>query len=163
MLLVQVSSASKLMGIFGCNPLLPVPPGALTVQIRTDIGSANLTHFLPISVMGNKILNTKLPHARQRRAFCQAQRRQVFSLKNFFAPSRLCVRIVQNDIDHYNFLPISGQSSLLTDLEICSSKACKRFSRRCWRKLMVRSPRVRSVTPRTMSVRRRSPPVMASG
>ena len=40
-----------------------------------------------------------------------------------------------------------------------ASKSCKR----CCRMLTVRSPRVRSSTPRNTSVLRRRPPVMASG
>jgi len=35
--------------------------------------------------------------------------------------------------------------------------------RRSWRRLLVKSPRVRSRTPRSWSTRRRSPPVMAFG
>ncbi len=41
---------------------------------------------------------------------------------------------------------------------------CRRLASRCsWRRLMVMSPRVRSLIERTISVRRRNPPVMASG
>lgn len=44
-----------------------------------------------------------------------------------------------------------------------SSRRCKLCSRCSWRKLMVMSPRVRSLMPRTISVNRRKPPVIASG
>ncbi len=44
-----------------------------------------------------------------------------------------------------------------------SSKSCSVFSSFSCRAAIVRSPRVRSRTPRTMSVVRRKPPVSASG
>lgn len=44
-----------------------------------------------------------------------------------------------------------------------ASKSCSVFSSFSWRAAIVRSPRVRSKTPRTISVVRLKPPVSASG
>ena len=51
------------------------------------------------------------------------------------------------------------RAAALAYAPVLASKSC----RRCWRMLVVRSPRVRSSTPRNTSVLRRSPPVIASG